>query len=139
MAEGKDREQNNESSELRCAEDLPTEHEILYNKSFKVIDGKITPVPYGTKGSQRPDYYDLTKNKITEVKNYTITTSSGRKNLANNIANQYNDRMSMFLGVDIEFQVDVVGQDYTEEMLADILDLVEIRTGRRDLVLFMRD
>lgn len=72
-------------------------------------------------------------------KTYWERIWKSRKNLANNIANQYNDRISMFIGADIEFKVDVVGQDYTEEMLTDILDLVENRTGRRNLVYFMKD
>ena len=124
-------------SEMRVAEIYPSSDGYLYNKSFKIIDGSLVEVPHGTAGSQRPDFYNPASNHIVEVKNYTITTSNGRNNLANNIATQYNNRVSMFSNASIEFKVDVYGQAYTQDMLNDILNLVESSLGNRNIVQFI--
>lgn len=124
---------------MRVAEDYPLENEFEYNKSYKIIDGELTKVKHGTPGSQRPDFYNPSTNTMIEVKNYTVTTPSGRKSLANNIEMQYNSRKEMFPGVDIKFQVDIVGQAYTQEMLNEILKLVEQQTGINGLVQFILD
>ncbi|MFU0792088.1 MAG: hypothetical protein ACFWT6_19440 [Virgibacillus proomii] len=56
-------------------------------KAFK----KGKEVPYGTSGSSRPDFYS-TKKSI-EVKNYNVTSSSGRSRLINNVVKQVNKRI----------------------------------------------
>lgn len=45
-------------------------------------------MPYGAKGSSRPDFFK--DSSSIEVKNYKITTSEGRSRLMNNISNQVN-------------------------------------------------
>ena len=52
------------------------------------MDGK--EVPYGTKGSVRPDYYKV--GSSVDIKNYNVETALGRSNLANNISKQYYQR-----------------------------------------------
>ena len=123
---------------MKVAEYYPTSSGYQYNKSYKIIGGKLTTVPHGTIGSQRPDFYNPFTNHIVEVKNYTITTSTGRKSLANNIAMQYNNRRAMFPDANIEFIVDVSGQSYTQSMLDDIIDLIHELTGE-DIVRFICD
>ena len=98
----------------------------------------MTTVSHGTAGSQRPDFYNPSTNHIVEVKNYTVTTSTGRNSLANNIAMQYNNRRTMFPDANIEFIVYVSGQSYTQSMLGDIIDLVSTLTGE-DIVRFIYD
>ncbi len=56
--------------------------EYQAQKSF--IEGK--EVPYGTKGSSRPDYYKT--GYSIEVKNYTISTARGINALIKNVVNQ---------------------------------------------------
>ncbi len=124
------------ASEMRVAEDFPMSDGFQYNKSYKIVDGKLTQVSHGTAGSQRPDFYNPSTNQIIEVKNYTVTTQAGRNSLANNIATQYNNRKAMFPNASIEFQVDVYGQSYTQSMLEDIADLVSQLTGE-DIVSFI--
>lgn len=71
-------------SELDVAKDFP---DYQAQKSF--IKGK--EVPYGTKGSVRPDYYKSGNN--VDVKNYNVESARGRSNLARNIEKQYHQRM----------------------------------------------
>lgn len=52
---------------------------------YLFLDGK--EVPYGTKGSVRPDYYKV--GSSVDLKNYNVETALGRSNLANNISKQY--------------------------------------------------
>ena len=132
-------------SEVYCARYYPDNDGFKYNQSYKIVDGELVECAYGTPGSWRPDYikYDSTTDKyvIGEVKNYTITTSAGRNNLANNIYNQYNDRVnrlsSINKSVEIEFRVDVRGQDYTQDMLDDITDRVTDLTKKTNLIKFI--
>lgn len=126
------------ASEMRVAENYPMSSGFEYNKSYKIVDGKLIQVSHGTAGSQRPDFYNPSTNQIIEVKNYTVTTQTGRNSLANNIATQYNNRKAMFPNAYIEFKVDVYGQSYTQSMLDDIVDLVSQLTGE-DIVRFIYD
>ena len=126
------------ASEMRVAENYPMSSGFEYNRSYKIVDGKLTQVPHGTAGSQRPDFYNPSTNQIIEVKNYTVTTQAGRNSLANNIATQYNNRKTMFPNVYIEFKVDVYGQSYTQSMLDDIVELVTTLT-EEDIVRFIYD
>ena len=127
------------ASEMRVAEEFSLSDGYQYNRSYKIIDGVLTEVPYGTAGSQRPDFYNPELNKIIEVKNYNITTANGRGNLASNIAAQYNQRTNLFVGADIQFKVDVYGQSYTDEMLDDLLSRVSNLLGSSDMVKFIKN
>ena len=127
------------ASEMRLAEEYQTSSGYVYNKSYKSVNGVLTEVPYGTAGSQRPDFYNPSTNHIVEVKNYNITTSSGRNNLANNIASQYNKRKSLFSGAQIDIKVDVFGQAYTQDMLDDICNRVQNLLGDSSMVKFIYD
>lgn len=131
-------------TEMYCAKFFKSSDGYKYNQSYKMINGVLTEVPYGTAGSQRPDFikYDESshKYKIGEVKNYTVTTESGRKNLANNIYEQYNKRIDMFGdNIKIEFVVDVRGQKYTEDILNDIESRVSTLTGKNNLITILNE
>lgn len=63
-------------SEVDAAKDFPD-----YDAQKSFINGE--EVPYGTKGSVRPDYY---KNGYSvDIKNCNVESASGRSNLARNI------------------------------------------------------
>ena len=66
-----------------------------------------------------------------------VFIDAGKQSLANNIAKQYNDRKAMFVDANIEFRIDIYGQDYTPEMLEQLIDLVEELTGNRSLIDFI--
>ena len=77
-------------------------------------NGEIEIVPWGEKGSRRPDAINLEENAIVEVKNYTVTNSSGRGNLVRNIKEQTADSIRNYGdGVKITEVIDVKGQDVT--------------------------
>lgn len=87
----------------------------------------LKEVPYGTKGSIRPDYYNE-KHSI-DLKNYTLTTASGRSNLVRNITAQYNKRLPILPeGTIQEFTVDVRGQDVSRETLANLIKQIKKNT-----------
>lgn len=88
-------------------------------KSF--IDGK--EVPYGTKGSSRPDFYK--KGSSIEVKNYKVTTPEGRSRLIRNVTNQINKRINDLpekTGQTII--IDVRGQNVSNDVLRGIRDKI---------------
>ena len=126
-------------SEMRAAEDYTLEDGFQYNKSYTLVDGKLTATTHGAAGSQRPDFYNEATNRLVEVKNYNITTATGRNNLAKNIAAQYNKRREMFPTADIRFEVDIYGQAYTRSMLDDVRNRVENLLGTHEMVKFMID
>lgn len=66
-------------------------------------DGEIIEVPWGTKGSRRPDAADFDSDhvRIVEVKNYDVTSASGRNNLVRNVRQQ-TDRSIEDYGDDVE-------------------------------------
>lgn len=105
-----------------------------YNRSYKLIDGELVEVPYGTKGSSRPDFYNKAANKIVEIKNYDITNTGNRDNLAKNIAAQYKKQIEVFKGVDVKFVIDTKGQDCGQELIDDLIEKVYELTGRSDLL-----
>ena len=71
-------------SELDVAKDYPNYAE---QKSF--LNGQ--DVPYGTKGSIRPDFYKTSKS--IDVKNYNLEKETGKINSVRNIEEQYNKRI----------------------------------------------
>ena len=121
-------------TEKKMAELFSADRGYEYNRSYKLIDGELVEVPYGTKGSSRPDFYNKAANKIVEIKNYDITNTGNRDNLAKNIAAQYKKRIEVFKGVDVKFVIDTKGQDCGQELIDDLIEKVYELTGRSDLL-----
>ncbi|EJR22770.1 T7SS effector LXG polymorphic toxin [Bacillus cereus] len=113
-------------SEIDVEKDFPD-----YNaqKSFK--DGK--EVPYGEKGSSRPDLYQV--GHSIEVKNYKITTSSGRSRLANNVSKQVEKRLSdLPNGTKQSVIIDIRGQNVSDEILDELYEKIMNKTnGKVDI------
>ena len=61
-----------------------------YDAQKSFINGE--EVPYGTKGSVRPEFYK--NGHSVEVKNYNVETSSGRNSLINNVSSQIKKRLT---------------------------------------------
>lgn len=122
-------------SEIDAADMFPDNNNQI---SFKMVDGELTEVPYGTSGSVRPDYYK--PGHVVDVKNYKVTTSTGRSNLARNIEKQYNQRKVMFPeGTKYSVLIDVRGQDVTHELLQQLEQNILTRTNNGMEVLFKTD
>ncbi|VYT97218.1 hypothetical protein [Clostridium tertium] len=103
-------------SELDVQSDFPD-----YNPQKSFIDGD--EVPYGTKGSSRPDFYK--EGASIEVKNYKVTTSEGRSRLINNISNQVNKRITdLPSGTSQTIIIDVRGQNVSNDVLRSIRDKI---------------
>lgn len=125
------------ASELKASEIYTCDDGYRYNKSYIKTSEGLVQVSHGTPHSQRPDFFNPETNHIVEVKNYTITTATGRQNLANNIASQYNNRQVMFPNATIDFVVDIYGQAYTSEMIDDVLSRVYELLGSSDMINFI--
>ncbi|MDF1507808.1 T7SS effector LXG polymorphic toxin [Robertmurraya sp. DFI.2.37] len=95
-------------------------------------------VSHGTKNSSRPDFY-IDGHSI-EVKNYNVTTSSGRSNLIRNVSKQINKRVS-----DLPEQtkqsviIDVRGQNISRDVLRDIKQKINERTNDVAEIIFIMD
>ncbi|MBU3231231.1 hypothetical protein N7M99_12170 [Shouchella clausii] len=95
-------------------------------------------VSHGTKNSSRPDFY--IKGHSIEVKNYKVTTSSGRSNLIRNVSKQINKRIS-----DLPEQtkqsviIDVRGQNVSRDVLRDIKQKINERTNDVAEIIFKMD
>lgn len=88
-----------------------------YDAQKSFINGE--EVPYGTKGSVRPEFYK--NGHSVEVKNYNVETSSGRNSLINNVSSQIKKRLTNLPeGTEQTVVIDVRGQDYNLEILRDI-------------------
>lgn len=113
-------------SEIDVKNDFP---EYNAQKSFK--DGK--EVPYGEKGSSRPDLYQ-TGHSI-EVKNYKITTSSGQSRLVNNVSKQVEKRLSdLPSGTKQSVIIDIRGQNVSDEILDGLYEKIMNKTnGKVDI------
>ncbi|EWG08813.1 hypothetical protein PBF_22152 [Cytobacillus firmus DS1] len=113
-------------SEIDVEKDFP---EYNAQKSFK--DGK--EVPYGEKGSSRPDLYQ-TGHSI-EVKNYKITTSSGRSRLVNNVSKQVEKRLSdLPNGTKQSVIIDIRGQNVSDEIIEELYEKIMNKTnGKVDI------
>lgn len=87
--------------------------------SFK--DG--AEVPYGTKGSTRPEAY---KNGLSiEVKNYNVETAQGRSNLVRNVSKQAKHRAkNLPVGTKQQVNIDVRGQNVSRAELNKIVNRV---------------
>jgi Pre-toxin TG len=108
-------------SEIDIGKEYP---EYSAQKSFK--NGK--EVPYGTKGSSRPDYYK--EGFSIEVKNYKIITPEGRSRLVNNISTQFEKRLGdLPRGTKQTVIIDIRGQNVSEEILDDLYDKIMKKTN----------
>ncbi|RKM62549.1 hypothetical protein D6856_00005, partial [Butyrivibrio sp. XB500-5] len=117
-------------SEIDAAKDYPNYKEQV---SFK--NGE--EVPYGTKGSVRPDYYN--PGSSIDVKNYNLTSQSGRTNLARNIEKQYYQRIKELpAGTKQSVQIDIRGQNVTEEQLESLYNDIMERTKEGITVYFKK-
>ncbi|MCL6588136.1 MAG: hypothetical protein K6T72_16865 [Anoxybacillus sp.] len=118
-------------SEIDVGKEYPSYREQV---SFK--DGN--EVSHGTKNSSRPDFY-INGHSI-EVKNYKVTTSSGRSNLIRNVSHQINKRIS-----DLPEQtrqtviIDVRGQNVTRDVLRDIKQKINEGTNGVAEIIFKMD
>jgi len=93
-------------------------------QSFK--DGE--PVPYGTRGSSRPELYKA--GSSIEVKNYDVASSHGRSNLVRSIVNQVGTRgRNLPDGTAQQVVIDVRGQSASPETLDALADRIGRRTG----------
>lgn len=108
-------------SELDAAKDFP---EYLEQKSFL----KGEEVPYGTKGSVRPDLY---KDGFSiDVKNYKVETASGRSNSARNIEKQYYQRIdNLPAGTKQSVLIDIRGQNVSQNNLNALYNDIMERTN----------
>ena len=100
-------------------------------KSF--FNGK--EVPYGTKGSVRPDYY-IDEHSV-EVKNYNIETHYGQNSLVYNISKQVKQRLSNLPeGTRQTIFIDVRGQLVNNSILKEIKDRIITKVGFDVEILF---
>jgi hypothetical protein len=93
--------------------------EYSAQKSFK----NGNEVPYGTKGSTRPDFY--ARGNSIEVKNYSVTTAAGQSRLIDNVANQAIQRArELPKGTRQSVTIDVRGQSLSIADSASILQKI---------------
>lgn len=117
-------------SELDVGKNYP---DYEAQKSFK--DG--LEVPYGTKGSSRPDYYKT--GHSLEVKNYNVQTHSGRNRLVENVAYQVNKRETdLPPNTSQTVIIDVRGQSVSNQDLREIRNAIIERTNPSIFIQFMR-
>ena len=107
-----------------------------YDAQKSFINGE--EVPYGTKGSVRPEFYK--NGHSVEVKNYHVETSSGRNSLINNVSSQIKKRLTNLPeGTEQTVVIDVRGQDYNLEILRDIKNKIIEKSGYNAEILFKRE
>jgi RHS repeat-associated protein len=88
-----------------------------YGKQKSFVDGE--EVKYGTKGSVRPEGYK--PGASLEVKNYTLTNSSGINNLISNVSKQINKRIdNLPEGTMQNIVIDIRGQKVSTETINKI-------------------
>ncbi len=118
-------------SELDAAKDFPD-----YDAQKSFINGQ--EVPYGTKGSVRPDYY---KNGYSvDVNNYNVESASGRSNLARNIEKQYYQRIqNLPEGTKEIVMIDIRGQSISDASMSALYDDIMRRTNNGVEILFKMD
>ena len=107
-----------------------------YDAQKSFINGE--EVPYGTKGSVRPEFYK--NGHSVEVKNYNVETSSGRNSLINNVSSQIKKRLTNLPeGTEQTVVIDVRGQDYNLEILRYIKNKIIEKSGYNAEILFKRE
>ncbi|MDI9648015.1 DUF4150 domain-containing protein [Burkholderia cenocepacia] len=93
-------------------------------RSFK--DGK--EVPYGTKGSTRPDWYK--DGSSVEVKNYNIETPAGQERLIDNVSNQAIYRAQQLPPDTVQsLFVDIRGQVVSRGELQNVIQSISTRSN----------
>ncbi|WP_241012855.1 MULTISPECIES: DUF4150 domain-containing protein [Burkholderia] len=93
-------------------------------RSFK--DGK--EVPYGTKGSTRPDWYK--DGSSVEVKNYNIETPAGQERLIDNVSNQAIYRAQQLPQNTVQsLYVDIRGQEVSRGALQNVIQSISTRSN----------
>lgn len=103
-------------------------------KSFK--DG--VEVPYGTKGSSRPDFYKI--GSSLEVKNYDVTTPAGRNRLIKNVVGQVLKRMiDLPPNTKQTVIIDIRGQIITSNDLREIRDAIYNETNGNAMIKFITE
>jgi hypothetical protein len=97
-----------------------------YQQQTSFKDGE--KVPYGTKGSVRPEYYK--PGHSIEVKNYDVQTPAGKNNVVQNVSKQITQRTeSLPPGTSQTVIIDIRGQNVsTAELRAIKLSIAE-KTG----------
>ncbi|MEC0633371.1 T7SS effector LXG polymorphic toxin [Bacillus haynesii] len=95
-------------------------------------------VTHGTKNSSRPDFYN--KGHSIEVKNYKLSSSSGRSNLVRVVSDQFNKRVKdLPEGTKQTVIIDVRGQQVSREILRDVKRKIDARTGNKAEIIFKMD
>ncbi len=102
--------------------------------SFK--DGK--EVSHGSKNSSRPDFYN--NGHSIEVKNYKISTSSGRSNLISNVTKQINKRIhDLPENTAQTVIIDVRGQEISRDVLRDVRNRINEKAEVEVEIIFKMD
>ena len=115
-------------TELDGATDYP---DYLSQQSF--LHGEV--VPYGTKGSVRPDFYRI--GSSIDYKNYNISTPSKRNNLVRNIKNQYFRReIELPSNTQQTFVMDIRGQNISDDILNQLYDNIIEQTSPQIIIYF---
>lgn len=97
-----------------------------YKPQISFKDG--AEVPYGTKGSVRPEYYR--EGASVEVKNYNVETAEGRARLERNVVDQAIQRAdNLPSGTTQSLTIDVRGQNVTRAQLNQMLSNIEQKSG----------
>ena len=100
--------------------------------------GNGEEVPYGTKGSVRPDYYK--DGYSVDIKNYNVESASGRSNLARNIEKQYYQRIeNLPEGTKQSVMIDIRGQNVTDADLRALYNDIMKRTDNGVEIVFKMD
>lgn len=108
-------------TELDAASDY---EEYAAQKSFK--NGK--EVPYGTRGSVRPDF--CKKGHSMDTKNYRLDKASGRRRLVRNVVGQYRQRVNHLpAGTKQTVLADIRGQNIPRRDLRNLEREIRKRTG----------
>lgn len=106
-----------------------------YNQQVSFLNGK--EVPYGTKGSSRPDFYR--NGTSIEVKNYAVLTESGKKSLVQNISKQVRQRVvNLPAGTKQVIIIDVRGQTISHSALKQLRNSILEKCSIKVTIKFMR-
>ena len=106
-----------------------------YNQQVSFLNGKV--VPYGTKGSSRPDFYR--NGTSIEVKNYAVLTESGKKSLVQNISKQVRQRVvNLPAGTKQVIIIDVRGQTISHSALKQLRNSILEKCSIKVTIKFMR-
>lgn len=106
-----------------------------YSSQKYFLNGK--EVPYGTKGSSRPELYR--QGHSIEVKNYNVQTSFGQNNLINNVSKQIKERLTNLPpGTEQTILIDVRGQNVSNDILKNIRSKILDKSGVKVEIIFKR-